>query len=583
MSVADVDLIIRNGMIFDGTGRNPFKGDIAVKGSDIVDVGNIPYSAADEIDASGKIVTPGFIDVHTHYDGQLIWSSEVSPSSSHGVTTVVTGNCGVGYAPCRPGDRDAMMELQDGVEDVPGAVMREGLTWEWETFPEFLAALQARPHDIDYAVQIPHAPLRIYVMGQRALDPEDNVATDEDMCEMRRLVKEAIEAGAVGFGTSRNIFHTSRDGTKIASYYARREELLQIAYGIKDAGRGVMQILLPPIGGLDVPEFKMFQEIAAETGVPFSYTIGQTKYEPDSWKELLDLTTKANEEGVAVKAQTFCRPTGILLGLNISYNPFSRFPTYQEIEHLPLAERVAEMRKPEVRARILADKPDDKGMNFHTFARDFQNIFPLGNPVNYEPDPEDCIEAVAARKGVSPFEVAYDLLLEDEGHAILFCASTNYEYRHLGPLQEMMSHPHAVMGLGDGGAHYAMICDSNYPTYLMSYWGRDRKAGTMPMPHIINLMTDRPAQMTGLTDRGRIAPSYRADINIIDLDALTLGQPMPKDDLPAGGRRIVQYATGYVATIVAGVPIIRNDKHTGNMPGTLARPVFDRETANVAA
>jgi N-acyl-D-aspartate/D-glutamate deacylase len=559
------DLVIRGGTIFDGTGGEPFVGDVAIANGRIIAVGAFEGRGREEIDAAGKMVTPGFIDVHTHYDGQLIWAERLSPSSSHGVTTVVTGNCGVGFAPCRPQDHTRLIKLLEGVEDMPEVVLADGLTWDWESFPEFIAALKRRRHDIDYAVQLPHAALRMYVMGERAADHA--VATDEDMAQMRRLAREAIEAGALGLGTSRNIFHTTLDGTVIPTAHTPEAELKAIAEGMAEAGGGVIQSIL----NIEKPkaDLEMFRRVAAQTGSPLSYSLFQASFDKDDWKEMLAITAAANEDGPRVTAQVFARPVGVLLGLDASYHPFSAHPAYLKIADLPLAERVAEMRKPEVRAAILADTPEPRGMVFFSVARAFEKIYPLGRSPNYEPDPSQSVAAQARARGVSPDAVAYDLLLEDDGRALLLQTAANYENQTLDDVRVMLTHPNAVPALGDGGAHYGMICDSTYTTFMLAYWGRDRKTGRLALPQIIAAMTARPAAMLGITDRGRLAPGLKADVNVIDFDRLTLHAPRMVRDLPSGGKRLTQDADGYLATIVSGEVIMRDGQPTGALPGRM--------------
>jgi N-acyl-D-amino-acid deacylase len=560
------DLVIRGGTIFDGTGAAPFVGDVAIMDGKIIAVGDFAGRGREEIDAEGKMVTPGFIDVHTHYDGQLIWSSQMSPSSSHGVTTVVTGNCGVGFAPCRPADHTRLIKLLEGVEDMPEVVLAEGLTWDWETFPDFVEALKRRPHDIDFAVQLPHSALRMYVMGERAVDKE--VATEADMAEMRKIAREAIEAGAIGLGTSRNIFHTTLDGAVIPTAHSPEAELKAIAQGMAEAGGGVIQSILniehPK------PDLEMFHRVACETQSPLSFSLFQASFDKDDWKDILKTVSAANRtNGPRVTAQVFARPVGVLLGLDGSYNPFSAHPTYVRIADLPLEEKVAEMRKPQVRAAILAEEPQARGMIFFSIARRFDTIYPLGASPNYEPDPNDSVAAQAEARGLTPDEVVYDMLLEDEGHALLLQTAANYENKTLDDVHTMLTHPNTVPALGDGGAHYGMICDSTYTTFMLAYWGRDRKSARIALPEIVRSMTSKAAAMLGINDRGRLAVGQKADVNVIDFDKLTLHAPRMVRDLPSNGRRLMQDADGYVATIVSGEVIMRDGVPTGALPGRM--------------
>jgi N-acyl-D-amino-acid deacylase len=562
------DLIIRGGAIYDGGGGAPFEADVAIKGGRIAAVGRCDGPAAEVIDARGRMVTPGFIDIHTHYDGQLIWSPHLAPSSSHGVTSVVTGNCGVGFAPCRAPDHARLIRLLEGVEDMPEVVLADGLTWEWESFPQFIEALERRAHDIDFAVQLPHAALRMYVMGERAADGA--IATDEDIDQMRRLAREAVAAGAVGFGTSRSIFHTSPDGAVIPTAHTPEAELRAIAMGMKDAGGGAIQAILS-LQDPD-PDHELFCRIAAETGCPFSFSLLQVLGAPaDDWKALLAATQRANLQGVKVTAQVFPRPVGVLLGLDASYHPFAAHPAYLRIAHLPLAERVARMREPEVRAAILADTPEPRSLLFYYTARLFNTIYPLGATPNYEPDPSDSIAARAAAQGVSCDAVAYDLLLEDEGRALLLQTIANYAEGSLDAVHGMLTAPHTVPALGDGGAHYGMICDASYTTFMLAYWGRDRASGRIGLPRIVRSLSAIPAEVLGLNDRGRIAPGLKADLNVIDFDRLSLHAPKTVRDLPSGGRRLTQDADGYVATIVSGQVTRRDGEPTGALPGRMIR------------
>jgi len=560
------DLVIRGGTVFDGAGGEPFEGDVAVTDGRITAVGAFAGAGCEEIDARGRMVTPGFVDVHTHYDGQLIWSERLSPSSSHGVTTVATGNCGVGFAPCRPQDHTRLIKLLEGVEDMPEVVLADGLTWDWESFPQFVEAVKRRRHDLDFVLQLPHSALRMFVMGERAVDRAE--ANPKEIAQMRALAREAIEAGAFGFGTSRNIFHTTMDGQVIPTAHTPEAELTAIAQGVRDGGGGVIQAILNVEAPR--PDLEMFVRVAQRSGCPLSFTLLQVGgVDPGSWKDLLSMTHAARAAGVPVTGQVFPRPVGVLLGLDASYHPFSAHPAYVRIADLPLAARVAEMRRPEVRAAILADTPEPRGMLFYRLARAFQIIYPLGDPPNYEPDPSTSLAAIAAARGVSADEVAYDLLLENDGHALLLQTIANYVDRNLEAAREMLVDPATVPALGDGGAHYGMICDSTYTTFMLSYWGRDRRQGRLPLPELVRAMTSRPAAMLGLADRGRIAPGLKADLNVIDFDRLSLKAPRMVRDLPSGGRRLTQDATGYVATIVSGEAIQLCGAPTDARPGRM--------------
>jgi N-acyl-D-amino-acid deacylase len=567
-------LIIRNGTIIDGLGGEPYVGDIAVRDGVITAVGHVNGDTADrEIDANGLLVTPGFVDLHTHYDGQAIWSERLTPSSAHGVTTVVVGNCGVGFAPCRQEDHDVLVDVMAGVEDIPGVVMTDGLPWTWETFPEYLDALEAGRRDIDVAAYLPHSPLRVYVMGQRGADREP--ATAEDLAKMRALAKEAIEIGALGFASSRLTIHKTESGSPIPSYDAAREEIEEIARGVVDAGGGLLQFVPDiPTGGYQ-PVLQTVFDVAEDVGLPVTFTMIVTNSGEPSWPDAITMIEKANAAGGDVTAQLLPRPIGLIIGLQLTANPFVLYPSYREIADLPLAERVAEMRKPEVRARILADKPG-AGHPILYAAQMWDWIFPLDDNPNYEPNPADSIGARARAKGVAPMEEAYDRMLDDEGQAMLLVATSNLQNNSLDTVGELLHREDVVLGLGDGGAHYGMICDASYSTYFLAHWARDRKSGRFTVSEAVRELTSVPARIAGLGDRGRIAVGYKADLNVIDHAGLRLHKPMISYDLPAGGRRLDQTADGYVATIVSGEVIAENGVPTEARPGKLIR---GRQTA----
>ncbi len=567
------DLIIRNGTIVDGLGGEPYVGDVAVQGNVIKAVGAVNgATAAREIDATGLLVTPGFVDLHTHYDGQSIWSERLTPSSAHGVTTVVMGNCGVGFAPCRQSDHDVLVDVMAGVEDIPGVVMTDGLPWTWETFPEYLDALESGKRDIDVAAYLPHSPLRVYVMGQRGADREP--ATDDDLAKMRQLAKEAIEVGALGFASSRLTIHKTESGSPIPSYEAAREEIEEIARGVVDGGGGLLQFVPDiPSGGYQ-PVLQTVFDVAEDVGLPVTFTLVVANSGDPTWPDAITMIEKANSAAdggeIRVTAQLLPRPIGLIIGLQLTANPFVLYPSYREIAHLPLAERVAEMRKPEVRARILADKPG-QGHPILYVAQMWDWIFPLGDTPDYEPDPSTSIGARARARGVDPMEEAYDRLLDDEGRAMLLVATSNLQNNSLDTVGELLHRDDVVLGLGDGGAHYGMICDASYSTYFLTHWARDRKAGRFTVPQAVRELTSVPARIAGLGDRGRIAVGYKADLNVIDHAALRLHKPTITYDLPAGGRRLDQTAEGYVATIVAGEVIAENGVPTDARPGKLVR------------
>ncbi len=567
------DLLIRNGTIVDGLGGEPYVGDVGVRDGVITAVGHVNGDTAErEIDATGLLVTPGFVDLHTHYDGQAIWSERLTPSSAHGVTTVVMGNCGVGFAPCRKEDHDVLVDVMAGVEDIPGVVMTDGLPWNWETFPEYMEALDAGKRDIDVAAYLPHSPLRVYVMGQRGVDREP--ATAEDLAKMRELAKEAIEIGALGFASSRLTIHKTESGSPIPSYDAAREEIEEIARGVVDGGGGLLQFVPDiPSGGYQ-PVLQTVFDVAEDVGLPLTFTLVVANAGDPTWPDAITMIEKANGRAGAgdaqFTAQLLPRPIGLIIGLQLSANPFVLYPSYREIAHLPLAERVAEMRKPEVRARILADKPGH-GHPILYVAQMWDWIFPLADNPNYEPNPSDSIGARARAKGVNPMEEAYDRLLDDDGRAMLLVATSNLEKNSLDTVGELLHRDDVVLGLGDGGAHYGMICDASYSTYFLAHWARDRKSGRFTVPEAVRELTTVPARIAGLADRGRIAVGYKADLNVIDHAALRLHKPVISYDLPAGGRRLDQTAEGYVATVVSGQVIAENGVPTDARPGKLVR------------
>ncbi|MBX7434799.1 amidohydrolase family protein [Mycobacterium sp. Y57] len=566
-------LLIRGGTIVDGMGGEPFVGDVAVDDGVITHVGAVAGTAEREIDATGLLVTPGFVDLHTHYDGQAIWSDRLTPSSAHGVTTAVMGNCGVGFAPCRPADHDVLVDVMAGVEDIPGVVMVDGLPWHWETFPEFLDAVSARPRDIDVAALLPHSPLRVYVMGARGVDREP--ATPEDLAMMRKLATEAVRAGALGFASSRLALHKTQSGRPIPTFDVDRSEIEAIARGVDDAGGGLIQFVPDLVAGDYQPVLQTVFDVAAEVGLPVTFTLAIGNGGPPFYLDALTMVEKANSnagaDGPVVTAQIFPRPIGLVLGLELSGNPFVMYPSYQALSGLPLAERVAEMRKPEVRERILADAPASGGHPLMFAAQAWKYMFPLGDPPNYEPAPSDSINARAAARGVSPAEEAYDRLLDDDGHAMLLVALANFRDGSLDTVAELIRRDDVVLGLGDGGAHYGMICDASFPTYMLTHWVRDRPSGRLSVAEAVRELTSVPARVAGLSDRGRIAVGYKADLNVIDAGALRLHRPVVKADLPAGGRRLDQTADGYVATIVSGEVIAENGVPTEARPGRLVR------------
>lgn len=563
------DTVVRGGLIVDGTGAAPFEADIAVDGARIAEIGRIRGAGRHEIDARARLVTPGFIDIHTHYDGQAVWSSRFEPSSSHGVTTVVLGNCGMGFAPCRPQDHETLISVMEGVEDIPGIVMAEGLTWDWETFPEYLGAIEARPHDIDFAVYMPHSPLRVYVMGNRGADREP--ATRADLAEMQRLMGEGLDAGAIGFATSRYFLHRTRDGDTIPTYSVPEGELCAIADVLKHAGRGVIQVSTDaPTVGFG-PEIESLRRIAQRSGRPVMFPFGTMNGSGEEWRGFMAQINDANREGAPLLGQIFPRPVGMIMGFNVTMNPFCLCPTYRALENLPLRERVKELERAEVREKLLRESPGDSKQALVRMGRNFDYIFPMGDRPDYEPPLETSIANQARARGVTPEALAYDLMLEKEGSGMLVLWNGNYQNGSLEAVYEMLKEKPIVIGLGDGGAHYGMICDASYPTHVLTHWARDRKGSRLSLGRAVQALAADPARIMGLPDRGVLARGYKADLNVIDHDKLTLFKPEVRFDLPNGGRRLHQRARGYDVTMVNGKVIRRNDQATTQLPGRLIR------------
>jgi N-acyl-D-aspartate/D-glutamate deacylase len=560
--MSDHELIVRGGTVVDGTGAPAREADVAIDGGVVTEVGEVGGAAGRVLDARGLLVTPGFVDIHTHYDGQATWGERMIPSSWHGVTTVVAGNCGVGFAPVHPADHGRLIELMEGVEDIPGVVLDEGLSWDWQSFPEFLAALDGRPFDVDVAVQVPHGALRLHVMGERGAQREP--ATEDDIARMSALAAEAITAGALGFSTSRTLNHRTSRGEPTPTLTAEADELVGIANAIGATGRGVLQVV-SDFNDVD-DEFALFRRMAEESGRPLSFSLVQVR--GDGWRRQLELLGAANRAGVEMRAQVAPRAVGLLLGLECTLHPLLANPVYGEIAARPLAERVQTMRDPAFKARVLEA---ERGAAGHRLLQGFGRMSVVGDVPNYEPRPEDSVAALASRLGREPMDVAYDLLLEDHGHALLYVPLLNYGDGNLDAAGEMLADPHSVVGLGDGGAHVGTICDASFPTTLLAWWGRDRDYGRLELPFLVHRQTQATARAVGLLDRGVLAPGYRADLNLIDFDALQARKPEMHHDLPAGGRRFVQPADGYVATVVAGTVTYERGAATGPLPGRLRR------------
>ena len=566
------DLIVRNGTIFDGTGAAPFEGDVAVSRGRIVAVGQVSGSGTEEIDAKGKIVTPGFVDIHTHYDGQATWDSRLSPSSIHGVTTAVFGNCGIGFAPVKPEDHDRLISLMEGVEDIPHPVLAEGLKWNWESFGDYLNAMEDVPHDIDFAAQLPHGALRVYVMGERGAKQEP--ATDQDIFRMAALAREAMRDGALGFSTSRTLNHKTADGNNTPSYGAAEKELVGIAMGLKQAGMGVLQVVTDFPGG--EAEFNVLRRMAEASGRPLSVSLAQSPLAPGLYKDVLGWLKQANDDGLEMRAQVAGRPVGLLLGLALTLNPFIAHTAYKEIADKSLEERLAALRDPWFRAKLLAETPRADHPFVKSVLRGFGAMFELGDPPSYEPLPEHSVAARAAARGVSPEEYALDVITAGDGRGALYLTFLNYADGSLDPSFEMMNHPNTVLGLSDGGAHLGTICDGSFPTSNLIHWTRDRTRGPkMKLETMIAKQTRATAEAVGLLDRGLLKPGCKGDINVIDYDNLRLHAPTILYDLPSGGRRLMQYADGYTATIVSGRPVYRDGQPTGALPGRLVRGARD--------
>jgi N-acyl-D-amino-acid deacylase len=565
------DIVIRGGTIIDGTGKASFTGDIAIADGRIADVGGKQGPARRDIDADGLLVTPGWVDVHTHYDGQAMWDPLLAPSCWHGVTTVMFGNCGVGFAPVKKHHRQALMDLMEGVEEIPNPVLAAGLNWEWETFPEYMNELERRPRAIDIAAQIAHLPLRVYVMGDRAVRREP--ATPDDIAEMRRLTIEALHSGAFGFTTSRTDSHKTPDGELVPSRDADDHELLGIGSALGVAGTGAFGMN----SDFDDEEFELrwMRKLAKETGRPVWFLLTDRYSDPERWRRLIKAVHAARAEGLPLSAQMAGRPIGVMMGIGTALNPFTVRPTYKHLESLPIEEQRRRLRDPEMRRKILAETPSEaeiaKLAQFRqVVTKRFDKFFVMGNPPDYEPGPEKSIAAIAQREGRSPEEVAYDYMLE-EGQYLYFPV-VNYVTGDHEPIREMLNDPACLLGLSDGGAHCTSIIDAGLPSYMLAHWGRDRSRGPrLPLEHLVKRQTSETADFFGLHDRGRLAPGLRADVNLIDFDALRLHKPELVHDMPANGRRFIQRVDGYETTLVAGTPIFERGTHTGAMPGRLVR------------
>ena len=572
------DLVIRSGTVVDGTGAAPREADVAIDAGVVSAIGSVTARGREEIDARGKLVTPGFVDIHTHYDGQATWDPLLTPSCWHGVTTLVMGNCGVGFAPVRPGKQDFLIGLMEGVEDIPGTALHEGIAWEWETFPQFLDALGRRRFALDVGTQVPHGSVRAYVMGERGAKNES--ATPDDVRAMAAIVREGIAAGALGFSMSRTLMHRAIDGEVVPGTHADEDEIFGICRELGKLGEGIIELAPAGVMGedLNAPEREVswMRRISRETGRPVSFALSQHEVEPAQYRRVLELCRAANAEGSRLTPQVGSRPTMLLIG-HQTFHPFSHRPTYKRLAHLPLAERVVKLREPAIRKQILAEQPPADGdrsiaMVTHLIATGLHKIFPLGDPPDYEPAPDKSIKAIAEREGRDPYEVLYDKMLELDGRQLLMLAILSYHDGDLEALREMLEHPDSAFGLGDGGAHCGAVCDATMTTFLLKHWARDRARGPrLPIEWVVRKMTRDTAHLYGLRDRGVLAPGKKADANVIDFARLELALPELVHDLPAGARRLIQRARGYDATIVAGAVTFREGEHTGELPGRLVR------------
>jgi N-acyl-D-amino-acid deacylase len=560
------DVVIRGGTIVDGTGAPRRTGDVAIDGGVLTQVGDsVDGTGRRELDADGLVVSPGWVDIHTHYDGQVTWDPEMTPSSWHGVTTVVMGNCGVGFAPVRPGGEAFLVELMEGVEDIPGSALHEGIMWQWESFGEYLDALDRTQRVLDVAAQVPHAAVRAYVMGERA--HED--ATADEVRAMAQLVEDALRAGAIGFTTSRTILHRSKHGL-VPGTFAPADELLAIGDAMGRVGRRAFEVVSDHVG--KAPEIEMLVDLAKRTHATVTYALAQSTVDADMHRRALDDAARYVSDGVAIVPQVSSRPTGMLFGLQSSLHPFIAHPTYRPLRDLPLEARVARLRDPEVRARLVRESPTTSDRVAAALMTRFGQIFPLGHPPDYEPAPSTSVAAVAEREGRNPQDVALDWLLERDGKALLFAPLASYSDSNHDAIREMITHSASVLGLSDGGAHCGLICDASMPTTLLTHWVRDRSRGDrIELEQAVRLQTSRTAEVYGFADRGTLAPGLRADVNLIDLDRLALHEPEMVFDLPAGGRRLVQHVDGYEATICGGEVTFAGGEPTGVRPGGLVR------------
>ncbi len=567
--MSEHDLVIRAGTVIDGSGSERKTADVAVSNGVVTEVGQVSGTGHREVQADGKLVQPGFVDIHPHYDGQATWDSQLAPSSWHGVTTIVMGNCGVGFAPVRPSDHERLIQLMEGVEDIPGTALHEGLPWAWESFEQYLDFLDARTYDIDLGAQLPHAAVRVNVMGDRGTAREP--ATPDDIAQMAEIARRAVEAGAIGFTSSRSLNPRASTGEYTPTLQAELDEMVGIAEALGAAGKGVIQ-LISDLVDFD-QEFALAKTMGARSGRPVSMSVAQSKGRPDQWRKTLDAMSQATAEGVVMRGQVGARAVGLLMGHQGTLNPFMHCEAYKAIAHLPLSERVEALRRDEVKAAILNDLVVDKDSPIigARLVNKWHIMYPLGDPPDYEPHSSTSLAAIAERTGVDPAALAYDLLLERDGTAMFYVPTVNYVDGNLDSVREQIMHDAAVPGLSDGGAHVGTICDVSFPTTLMQWWGRDRPHGLIPLETIVAKQARATAETVGFMDRGLLAPGYKADINVIDFEALTLHAPTIVGDLPAGGNRLMQKVTGIDHTFVNGIEIASNSESTGATPGRLVR------------
>ena len=561
------DLILRGGTVIDGSGGPRYVADIGIKNGKVERIGNITEAGTEEIDATGKLVTPGWVDIHTHYDGQATWDPILAPSSWHGVTTVVMGNCGVGFAPVRPQDRDFLIQLMEGVEDIPGAALAEGINWQWESFPEYMDALAAFPRAIDVATQVPHGAIRAYVMGERC--NTDYAPSREEVAQMAELVREGVEAGALGFSSSKTLLHKDIKGDFMPGTFSGNDEMLALGLGMKGLNNSVFELVSDHLG--EEEEWAWVTEFQKQTGL--TVTLIATTAPAYENGKMYKLAEQARQEGREIRPQAAGRPTGVLHGLQSSFHAFVGHPTFREhLSHLSHAELVKAMNEPAMKARILSEESVIKGGLMQNLPQLMNQVFPLGDNPNYEPNAEDSIAGIARAQGRNPMEVMYDLLVANEGKELFYQPLGGYQGFSLDAQKKLLEHPNVLFGLSDGGAHCGVIADAGMPTFIMTHWGRDRTKGDkMTLEFIVQALTSKTAEAFGMFDRGRIREGWMADINVIDFETMRLYRPEAIFDLPAGGRRLVQRAGGYDVTIKAGQVIFRNGEHTGALPGKLVR------------